>query len=274
MIRILHIIRSNAIAGAEKHVFMLLSGLPSRSYDVALLSFSDGGGDSASEDHRRALIELQRKGVEVFRAGVRNKFDMSGIRKSRAVIEMLRPDIVHTHMPYADLFGGRAARRAGVKVVVNSRHHDYSTSKWDLRKFKWYYAIANRYRDASIAISGCVASLLMQEERLDPKTVHKVLYGCEDQQVDKADARRQLREELSVEDDTVVIGTVARLIEWKGHRYAIEALGLLNDRFKNLVWLFVGEGSERKSLERLAETKGLDNLIFMGYRNDIPEIMA
>ncbi|KAB2877965.1 glycosyltransferase family 4 protein [bacterium] len=66
-----------------------------------------------------------------------------------------------------------------------------------------------------------------------------------------------------------VILTVARLVSAKGHDVVIRALNILKFKHPDAVYVIVGEGVERPSLERLVKDLHLeDRVIFAGYVND------
>jgi glycosyltransferase involved in cell wall biosynthesis len=270
-----HVVKTQAIAGAENHLLKLLPGLAEGGWDVKFITIFDRSGPSVSPEYERAVRHLADSGVEVARLDVAGKADPSGSLKIADLLRGVRPDLVHTHLPYADLFGSTGARLAGIRRVVSSRHHDYSTSPADRRKYRRYYRIVNPLQDAVIAISRRIADLCRFDERRDPQTVHTVWYGCEDQAVDRSEASEIIRRELRLGPSVRVMGTIARLIPWKGHRYAIEALAGLRASGQDVVWLVIGEGPERPALEAHARAMRIsDSVRFLGHRNDIPTIMA
>ena len=57
--------------------------------------------------------------------------------------------------------------------------------------------------------------------------------------------------------DAVVLVTVARLFELKGHEYIIESAKELAGRFEKCVWLFVGDGNLSDSYRRQVQELGL-----------------
>ncbi|MGV2433558.1 MAG UNVERIFIED_CONTAM: glycosyltransferase [Anaerolineae bacterium] len=44
--------------------------------------------------------------------------------KLRHALQALQPDVVHTHLIHADLFGMMGAKLAGIRHVISSRHND------------------------------------------------------------------------------------------------------------------------------------------------------
>ena len=67
----------------------------------------------------------------------------------------------------------------------------------------------------------------------------------------------------------VTILTVGRLVDKKGHRYALEAIALLSRKFPAVQYLIAGDGPERTSLEQCAADLGIADIVtFLGVCND------
>ena len=68
--------------------------------------------------------------------------------------------------------------------------------------------------------------------------------------------------------------TAGRLVLVKGHTYMIAALPQIISEIPNIRLVFVGDGELKDDLLRQAKTLGLENhVLFLGMRNDVPEIM-
>jgi glycosyltransferase involved in cell wall biosynthesis len=273
--RILHVVKSQNVAGAENHLFMLLRGLAAEGYEVHLLSLTDRRHGPMGDAYAARLGAARDEGVAVSLDQVAHKLDAAAVPRIARHIRRIRPDLVHTHMPYADLFGSVAARRAGVGAVIGSRHHDCAFSRAEWLRFKAYYALVKPWQQGVIAISERVADQCRRMEGWRGEQVHPVLYGCDDHATDRGRARAEVLRELGLAADTLLLGTVARLIPWKGHRYAVEAMAEVAPRVPRARWLFVGDGPERASLERQVADAGLaERVLFLGYRTDIARLMA
>jgi glycosyltransferase involved in cell wall biosynthesis len=74
--------------------------------------------------------------------------------------------------------------------------------------------------------------------------------------------------------DRTVITCVSRLGPRKGHKYLLEALALFKNQFKNVDVRIVGDGVMRKELENQARNLQLNNVSFLGNRNDIAELLS
>jgi len=73
----------------------------------------------------------------------------------------------------------------------------------------------------------------------------------------------------------VVIGVACRLELIKGVEYLLKALALLASKFPEVRLEIAGDGSLRATLEQRSQELGLaDKVRFLGWRNDLPEVMA
>lgn len=84
-----------------------------------------------------------------------------------------------------------------------------------------------------------------------------------------------LRREVGATQDEYLIGTVGRLIGFKGQRLVLEQLAELNDELPPFRYLLVGVGPDKEWLKGYAQELGLEKKVeFLGYREDVPELLA
>jgi glycosyltransferase involved in cell wall biosynthesis len=269
------VVKTQAVAGAENHLFKLLPGLAGRGWDVHLLSVLDRSQGLVAGHYSAALARLQASGVHVHWCSVLSKVDPTGGLQLARSMRAIRPDLAHTHLPYADLFGSLGARLARVPKVLSSRHHDYSMTAAEVGRYRRYYRFVNPLQHRVIAISHRIAQLCQVEERRAPESIDTVWYGCEEQLVDKAAARASLRGELGLPGDAPLLGTVGRLIALKGQQFALRAFADIASHVPEAAWLFVGTGPNRDALEHLAASLGVGARVrFLEHRTDVPQVMA
>src|SRR5690348_13901063 len=117
--RVIHVIKADRAAGAEQHLLKLLAGLRARDIDVQMILLVEPKNDM--QNYVQALKDL---GVPVHRMVIYHHADVLIIKRLRDKLIELQPDIVHTHLIHADLYGTLVARWAGVPIIVTSRHND------------------------------------------------------------------------------------------------------------------------------------------------------
>jgi glycosyltransferase involved in cell wall biosynthesis len=267
--RVAHIIKVILAAGAEKHLLTLLSGLRARDIDASLTLLVEP--DKPMDDYINAVTQ---RGIPVERLTIHRDLDFTLYSRLRDRLRQLKPDVVHTHLLHADLYGIPAARWGGVPVVVSSRHNDNAFRRRppfkQVNRFLW------RLADGGIAISDAIAGFTVEVEGAPPARIHRIYYGLEPiKPLDRAAARKALIDEWGMKADVVLVGIVCRLIEQKGITYGLQAFARSAPQFPDARLLIVGDGILRKSLENEAQTLGIaDRVYFLGWREDIASVMA
>lgn len=271
MTRVLHIIKATRFSGAERHLMILLPALRQRGLDARLLILTE---PNKPMDDIAAAAEAA--GVPLRRMTIRRGLDLSAPPRIAAEIRAQQPDIVHTHLIHADVFGFLGARQAGVKHVVTTRHNDDAfRRRWPLRLLHgWLW----RRVSAGIVISRALADFVRTVEFAPPERVHVIYYGMASPRPSALDielARRQLRLDLgNLPYETRLIGIVSRLIEQKGIPYGLEAFKLIADEFPQAHLVIAGDGDQRAALEAQAQTLLLgDRVHFLGWRDDAQAVL-
>ena len=178
------------------------------------------------------------------------------------VIRDTRPNLVHLHSRIgADVWGGIAARLAGVPVI--------HTRRVDNPEPRWLVALKYRLHDRVITISEGIGRVLLSEG-LPPAKLRVVRSAVDWQRYDGPCDRLDVAARLGVPANALLVGLVAQLIPRKGHRFLLEALPPLISRYPGLRVLFFGQGPEEADLRRRISDAGLgDRVLIAGFRSDL-----
>ncbi|MCC7422771.1 MAG: glycosyltransferase [Planctomycetaceae bacterium] len=244
-------------SGAEKQLTRLACGLPKDEFDVHVVGLTRGGPYEA---------ELRDAGVPVTILGKRLKFDPGAIWRLRRFLHTHRPDILHTWLFAANAYGRMVAGR-GPKVIVSERCVDVWKSGWQT----WLDARLISRTHRLVANSESVAAHY-REHGVPSDRILVIPNGVDippprTAEVDASTAA--LREELGIAPHTRVVGYVGRLAKQKRVNDLVWGLQLLRQATENVCFVIVGDGPERKELERLAVQFGCTQFLrFVGHRND------
>jgi glycosyltransferase involved in cell wall biosynthesis len=89
------------------------------------------------------------------------------------------------------------------------------------------------------------------------------------------DSRVQVRSELGISSTACIVGFVARLDRFKGHAEAIEAFSRVAPSRPDLHLLIAGRGElEQELRQQAAATPVGERIHFLGYRTDVPRLLA
>jgi glycosyltransferase involved in cell wall biosynthesis len=253
-----------ALGGTEKQVTLLAEGLRRRGVDARVLVMFDLGEHEA---HLRAA------GVPVVDLGFRRGPGTPGMvwRNLRAFGRLVsylrrdRPAVLHAFLFHSYVTAAFAARLARVPVLVAGRRSlgDFKGGR------RWVLALertVTRMTDLLIANAEAVAADARTEEGVAAEKV-RVIYNA------LPDAAFEPAVPSTVDTPSPVVLCVANLKPYKGHRYLLDAAGMLRSRGYDITLLCAGEGSERVELERQADRLGVDAR-FLGPRTDIDRLLA
>jgi glycosyltransferase involved in cell wall biosynthesis len=82
------------------------------------------------------------------------------------------------------------------------------------------------------------------------------------------------RQDLGLSSQHLLIGSVAHLLPKKGHAVLLEAMVSVRSQVPSARLIVAGRGRESERLRQLTEQLGLNDVVqFLGYRNDIPNLM-
>jgi glycosyltransferase involved in cell wall biosynthesis len=207
--------------------------------------------------------------------------DLMAVVELWKLFRRLSPDIVHTHNPKPGLYGRVAARAAGVTGVVNTVHGLYASPEDRVERKAVVYLLE---RAASMC-SG--AELVQNPEDFEllahlgvPRDKLVLLGNGVDLERFRPEAdehvRREVRANLGVYRDDVVVGMVGRLVWGKGFGELFAAAETISKRHPEVVFVVVGGSDPDKAdaipPERLAAAGRHGRIVFAGERDDMEHV--
>lgn len=267
--RVIHLSKMTGVAGSEGHLLTLLPGLRARGLDVSLWILVEPDNPVESFVEQASAL-----GISTRRLVIHRHLDPRLWPRLAGAFRDARPDIVHTHLLHADLYGIPAARRARIPFVVSSQHNDDRFRR--TLPMRWLHRWLWRRTDRGIAISGAIRQFVIDYAGAPPDRVITIHYGLDPTTVTAPpDARAALRALLGIPGDAPVVGSVCRLAEQKGLIYGLRAFSQVAARFPHAHYVIAGDGPLRPQLEAEAARLGVaPNVHFLGWRDDARAIMA
>ena len=188
-----------------------------------------------------------------------------------------RFDIVHTHTAKAGALGRLAAWMAGVPVIIHTPHgHNFygyfnGFSSGVIILIEKILAV---FTDRIIALTDLEKRDYLKFKVAKADQAVLVYMGLELDNFLPKNADK-IKENLNIGSQGKVVGYVGRLDHIKGVQFFVEAARLCLAKNSSLKFILVGEGSLRKNLEKkVAECNLKDKIIFLGWRDDIADIMS
>ena len=133
-------------------------------------------------------------------------------------------DIIHTHLFDATIIGLIAAKFAGIKKRIYTRHHSTYHHQYFPAAIK-YDLLCNKYATDIISISHATYRTLTELENVPKKKIINIPHGFDLNIFNNINANEtsSIKLKWNIPEKGPVIGVIARHIEWKGVQYIIPA---------------------------------------------------
>ncbi|HEU4369198.1 MAG TPA: glycosyltransferase family 4 protein [Methylomirabilota bacterium] len=222
----------------------------------------------------RAVIDRARAEgiarVETFRfaGGLRPAADLADLRRLRAAVAAA--DVVHVHRGKEHWLAAAAARLAGGRPIVRTRHiaqpvRPHAGNRW----------LYGRATALVVAVTEAIRGQCLAAGLLGPDRIVTLAGGADAEAYQPRPGDPAVRRALGGEDGRPLVGLVAGLRVMKGHRLVIEAAGRLAREGVRPRIVFVGRGAMEGALRQAVTRAGLDGqLTIAGFAPDLPAVMA
>lgn len=240
-IKLLHIITSAGIGGAEAMLYKLIQVLSKDKYEifVVVLTQSDVIGKK---------IE-QLLNVTVTYLGINKVNFIWKMLRLSLIIKKISPDIVQTWMYHADFIGGIAAKIAGVKYII------WGVRQSEVNALKYHTKLLLRlcaFFSYSIPTTIITNSKNAKENHIHlgySKNRFKIVANGFDinQYYSNNIIRQKIRSKLNITDDHILIGTIGRFHKDKDYKTLIDAASYVCKINDNIIFLLCGKNLSKNN---------------------------
>lgn len=254
---IVHVEWGRHWSGGTRQVASLLEGLAQRGIGSCLVC-QEGSELAERMQGKIALKTFNLRGEHDLLAWWEFARWLSAFKREQKTME--KTLLVHVH-----------SRRGAFPTLLIARLLKLSTI------LHWRVAAPIRFpikfADIVIAISEAAARQALKSG-YPPEKVIIVRSGIDTGFFEPFDgARKQMRDRLGLEEKEFVVVAVGRLIKGKGQDLLLRSIANLEPSTRPTL-LLVGDGDERKQLEKLAVELGVEQKVkFLGFQKDIRSIL-
>jgi glycosyltransferase involved in cell wall biosynthesis len=265
MIKVLFLIPTLELGGAQRQLVELIKGLDKTRFGVTLVTFLDGGG-------MRSEIE-GKSGVKVLSLEKRGKRGiLPFLFRLWRVAREVRPQIIYGYMSLASEFCLLIGWLVRTKVVWSLRasNVDYAQYNWALgctfRAGAWLSRLADL-----VIVNSVAGKQYHLDHGYDSRNMVVISNGIDTEYYrPDLEARHSTRKKWSISEHETVIGLVGRVDIMKGHPTFLRAAAELAKESPNVKFVCVGYGPESymSELRIMGDKLGLrDRLIWAGSSN-------
>jgi len=261
-VKILYLITELNVGGTEKALARTVARLNRDRYDILVACLHEPG---------LVADEIRTFGNRVINLDMRNRIDLGVLNRLFKLLRQERIQIIHSYLFHANLLARLVAKLAGAPIIVSSER----TMEMEGQIRLLLNRLTSPLADRVIAVSQQVCDFASNRIGIPPEKLVVVYNGIETSEYQGKVDMARIHEELKVAPAHTVVGTVSRLDEAKGIRYFLQALPWVIAQHSKLIFLIVGDGSQRRELERLAQDLNIQSqVIFAGYRPDVVNMLA
>jgi glycosyltransferase involved in cell wall biosynthesis len=263
-VKILHIISSGGMYGAEAVILNMSRTLNENSHSSVLGVFSNSANPNL-QLHEAAAKE----GIESHLIPCNGQLDRTVTTSIRELVARTGADIVHAHGYKADIYVYFALRKSAMPFV--STCHNWIDSNLIVSLYGKADRLVLRNYSAVVAVSEEVKQRLLKAGVREDK-IHLVRNGIDLRPYDSAPP--SLRNG-GPPNNPPIVGFIGRLSSEKGPDIFLRAAAQVLAELPSTRFVVVGEGPDRDKLESLIdELKIRAGVSMLGRRNDMPSVYA
>ena len=264
-IKLLYFISGIDIGGAEQLLLTTVKMLDKKKFDIAVC-YLKGRGELRQE--------FESAGIRIIFLGDYSLWISGRIYSFYRLLIREQFDVLHNHLIRSILIGGICGRLAGVRCILSTEHN---TSNWEPRfsYLRPLFRLGLSFSAKVIAISHAVEKCLLEKGKIPAEKILVLHDGIDLSAFNPDNGSDDLKKNLGLLQSFPIIGSVSRLDPRKGHRFLIEAISLLHSEYPEIALLLIGDGKERRDLERQVKELHLErSVLFVGAQIDVVKYLA
>lgn len=266
-IKVTYIVSSFMRCGPINMLYSLVAGLDPEQFEISAITLKP-------EPDNTRIKDFEALGVTVKRVGDRDTHLLFGLGRSIADrIKELHPDVVHTHGPWADYYGGAVRDIPTVVNIHNKLAEDYVplyggalgwlTTMMDAR--------AMRRVTRAIAVSDSVASVAEAKYGIESDVIVNGV-DIERYAVPDKDTSTKLRKALGISEDRYVFLHVGNMIQRKNPALILEAYQRAAEHMPLSELIFLGDGPLLE--ECRSNYENCSSIRFCGNVSNVSEFLS
>lgn len=259
---ILQLSSSRGFFGAESVILQLSMGLKRMENVYPTIVILERENEINLDFKKRC----EENGIETVVLKCEGRIDFRSLNCLRKLVKRNEIKIIHSHGYKANLYSNLTSW--GMSNIKVATCHNWLGNSAKMRLYKKVDLLSLRRFDKVIAVSDTIKEIILKSG-IRREKVAKIRNGIFLEPFEKKMSKTDGKRRLGLTDNAVVIGTVGRISEEKGHRYLLDIAGSIIHKFPESIFLIVGDGPLR---DELARKYRHPSIIFTGIRNDLPQL--
>lgn len=260
--RILYILNTLAVGGAERHTLALAERMRARGHEVLVLALREPGAGQCETTVQISHLNIRKSASSA----------LAGYLNAMRMLRAFRPDLLNSHNFHGNIFA-RLLRLANPSIpVISTFHNVYEGGR--LRRLA--YRLTNPLAFHSVAVSNSVAEEHIRQGVIAGSNCTVIPNGIDPEEFSPRASRRSEMRRLAGADDDFVWLAVGRLARAKDYPNLLRAFAVLQSQFPGATLRIAGEGKSdlRDELSALCAELQIDAKVhWLGLSRDIPALL-
>lgn len=276
---VVHHITRLIIGGAQENTLLTVEDQHNLFGDRVTLITGPGLGPEGSLEERARQGGLDLRILDASRRAIHPWRDWQTYRQLLSLLREIKPDLLHTHSSKAGIIGRAAAAKLGLPCVhtIHGAAFHVGQSALAFNLYRWLERRAAPATDKFISVCDAMTDQYVQAGIAAREKFVTVYSGFDVEPfLHPPRPPLEVRAELGLKPEDIVIGKVARLFPLKGHEFLIRAAKPVVDLCPNVRFLLVGDGILRPQFEAELTAAGIrDRFVFAGLvpPGQVPELI-
>jgi len=265
-IKLLYIIESMKIGGAEMLVAEICRRIDKDKFDVFVCSLS--GGTAITE-------KLEENDIRYYVFDKNPGVDLSIPFKIKKIIKQEKIQIVHTHCQGPLLYTYLATILGKKYRFIHTEHINMEQELGYSKKHLFYNKLFLNKLDGFISISEHVSKYFHEKYPKISRRMVTIPNGINVDRFSSQNNTNNLRKELRFDNNTKIIGNISALRDQKDHATLLYAMKKIINNIDNVRLVIAGSGYLDVKLKQLADDLNLNEYVrFLGYRSDVENLLS
>ncbi len=271
--KVLFVITQSEWGGAQRFLYNIVTYLDPEKYEILVATGSDGGGQFLKALKKR---RIETQVIASLKRSINPFYDLRAVGEIKKLIKKFQPDTLFLNSSKTGIVGSLASKKfMNLNVVYRIGGWSFNDPlSWPIRQFYiWAEKYTAKFKDV-IIINNSHDFEQAKQLKIIPRQKLELVYNGIDpyklEFLNKDEAKIKLHESFPGKPGNflharLIVGTIANFYKTKGLEYLIKAAELVEKRYSinDLVFIIIGDGPERKSLELKIKEKGLENKVLL-----------
>ena len=223
------------------------------------------------------LEKMESIPCRAIRITARNENFIKNITDAYKLMKKYKPDIVHAHMNLMNFCALLPAKFAGVKIRISHSHIAEKNKSVIYRVMAYICKKLNVWNATALMACGSEAGYYMYGKNKMEKNQVLIIKNAIDLEYYRRDyeLRAAFRNELSIDEDTLLIGHVGRFSEQKNHVRLLQIFKSVKNKRAKSKLLLIGTGELVEKMKDYAKTLGIEeSVIFYGTTKNMKDVYS